>query len=145
MRRQLSTARASHPILYCVLHPGAYRRHEGGRHVKYIHYDGTDILTGDRIADAVADYAAVLGANTRTDTIAVPTVGEDGSVERTTMLVGPSSEIVVRQAPDDELEPEDPAFIRRLRDAAALCGGRQPVNADGGRRFVGAAEGDREH
>lgn len=97
--------------------------------MKYSHYDGTDILTGDRIAD----------------TIAVPTVGEDGSVERTTMLVGPSSEIVVRQAPDDELEPEDPAFIRRLRDAAALCGGRQPVNADGGRRFVGAAEGGREH
>ena len=110
--------------------------------MKYIHYDGTDILTGDLIADAVADYAAVLGVNTRTDTIAVPTVGEDGAVERTTMLVGPSSEIVVRQAPDDELEPEDPRFIRRLRDAADQCGGQQPVNADGGRRFVGAAEGD---
>jgi hypothetical protein len=110
--------------------------------MKFIHYDSSDILTGDLIADAVADYAAVLGANTRTDTIAVPTVGEDGAVQRTTMLIGPASEIVVREAPDDELEPEDPAFIRRLRDAAAGCGGQQPVNADGGRRFVGAAEGD---
>ncbi|MBM7476254.1 hypothetical protein [Curtobacterium herbarum] len=110
--------------------------------MKFIHYDSTDILTGDLIADAIADYAAVLGANIRTDTIAVPTVGEDGAVQRTTMLIGPASEIVVREAPDDELEPEDAAFIRRLRDAAATCGGQQPVDADGRPRFVGAAEGD---
>ncbi|PZE67043.1 hypothetical protein [Curtobacterium sp. MCBD17_021] len=110
--------------------------------MKYIHYDGTDVLTGDLIADAVADYAAVLGANTRTDTIAVPSIGDDGALERTTMLVGPASELVVREAPDDQLEPEDPSFIRRLRDAAEQCGDQRPVNADGRRRFVGAAEDD---
>ena|GEM_PF-478246 len=106
--------------------------------MKYIHYDGTLILTGDLIADAVADYAAVLGANARTDTVAIPSVGEDGSVTRTTVLVGPASELTVSTAPDDELEPEDHAFVRSLRDAALRAGPERPVDVDGGHRFVGA-------
>ncbi|WP_186377042.1 hypothetical protein [Curtobacterium pusillum] len=110
--------------------------------MKYIHYDGSLILTGDAIADAVVDYAAVLGANERTDTVAIPAVADDGSVTRTTVLIGPASELTVSTAPDDELEPEDIAFVRNLRDAAARAGDRTPVNADGGRRFVGADEPD---
>lgn len=110
--------------------------------MKYIHYDGTQILTGDLIADAVADYAAVLGANSRTDTIAIPAVADDGSVTRTTVLVGPASELSVSTAPDDELEPEDREFIRHLRDAAVRAGSEHPVDADGGHRFVGADEPD---
>lgn len=110
--------------------------------MKYISYDGVEILTGDLIADAVLDYAAILGANRRTDTVAVPAVAFDGSITRTTVLIGPASEIVVSDAPDDVLEPEDPAFIRRLRDAAMFAGSAFPVDADGGRRFVGAAEDD---
>jgi len=108
--------------------------------VKYIHYDASLILTGDLIADAVADYAAVLGANSRTDTIAVPSVGDDGSVATSILLVGPASELSVTVAPDDELEPEDPVFIRRLRDAALRAGPARPVDADGGVRFRGADE-----
>jgi hypothetical protein len=118
-----------------------YRRSEGGN-VKYIHYDGSLILTGDAIADAVVDYAAVLGANERTDTVAIPAVADDGSVTRTTVLIGPASELTVSTAPDDELEPEDRAFVRHLRDAAERAGDRTPVNADGGHRFVGADEPD---
>ncbi|MCL9664839.1 hypothetical protein L2091_06305 [Curtobacterium albidum] len=108
--------------------------------MKYIHYDASLILTGDLIADAVADYAAVLGANSRTDTITVPSVGDDGAVSTSILLVGPASELCVTVAPDDELEPEDPAFIRRLRDAARRAGPALPVNADGGLRFRGAEQ-----
>ncbi|GAA3339881.1 hypothetical protein GCM10017714_17370 [Curtobacterium pusillum] len=110
--------------------------------MKYIHYDGSLILTGDAIADAVVDYAAVLGANGRTDTVAIPAVADDGSVTRTTVLVGPASELTVSTAPDDELEPEDRAFIRKLRDAASRAGSARPVDVDGGHRFVGADEPD---
>jgi len=108
--------------------------------VKYIHYDGSQILTGDAIADAVADYAAILGANGRTDTVAIPAVADDGSVTRTTVLIGPASELTVSAAPDDELEPEDHAFIRRLRDAAERAGTERPVDVDGGHRFADADE-----
>ncbi|SOC88535.1 hypothetical protein SAMN05660766_2242 [Curtobacterium sp. 314Chir4.1] len=110
--------------------------------MKYIHYDGTLILTGDLIADAVADYAAVLGANGRTDTVSIPSVGDDGSVTRTTVLVGPASELTVSTAPDDELEPEDHGFIRNLRDAAVRAGAERPLDVDGGQRFVGADDPD---
>ncbi len=110
--------------------------------MKYIHYDGTTILTGDLIADAVIDYAAVLGANTRTDTVSIPSVAEDGSVTRTTVLVGPASELTLTTAPDDELEPEDRGFIRHLRDAAGRAGPERPLDADGGERFRGADDPD---
>jgi len=106
--------------------------------VKYINYDGSIVMTGDRIAEALADYAAVLGANGRTDSVHVPTVAEDGSIETTTVLVGPASELVLTAAPDDELEYEDPDFIRRLRDAAAHAGPDGPLNADGRTPFAGA-------
>lgn len=106
--------------------------------MKYIHYDSSMILTGDAIADAVLDYAAILGANSRTDTVAIPAVADDGSVTRTTVLIGPSSQLTLSAAPDDELEPEDRAFVLHLRDAAGRAGDGRPVDADGGRRFRGA-------
>ena len=106
--------------------------------MKYIYYDGIEIMTGDAIADAVLDYAAVLGANGRTDTVAIPAVADDGSVTRTTVLIGPASELTLATAPDDELEPEDHEFIRHLRAAAERAGTARPVDADGGNRFTGA-------
>ncbi|GGK98146.1 hypothetical protein JOE58_003406 [Curtobacterium luteum] len=106
--------------------------------MKYISCEGVDVMTGDLIADAVMDYAAVLGANARTDSVSVPSVGPDGALIRTTLLVGPASEFVVIPAPDDVLEPEDPDFIRRLRDAAGRAGDARPLDADGRPRFVGA-------
>lgn len=109
--------------------------------MKYINYDGSVIMTGDRIAEALADYAAVLGANGRTDAVHVPTIGADGAVETSTVLVGPASEIVLTQAPDDELDLEDPAFIRRLRDAASNAGPERPLYADGRTPFAGVDEG----
>ncbi|WP_144764542.1 hypothetical protein [Curtobacterium sp. 9128] len=106
--------------------------------MKYINYDGSIIMTGDLIAEALADYAAVLGANGRTDAVHVPAVAEDGSIETAVLLVGPASELVLTAAPDDELEYEDPDFIRRLRDSARLAGPVAPLNADGRTPFAGA-------
>jgi hypothetical protein len=100
--------------------------------MKYIHYDGSAILTGDAIAEAVAQYAAVLGANGRTDTVHVPTVDWDGASTTATMLLGPASQIVVDDAPDDLLEPDDDGFVQRLRDAAEHVGPASPVNAEPG-------------
>jgi hypothetical protein len=45
---------------------------------------------------------------------------------------------VLTAAPDDELEYEDPGFIRRLRDAATHAGPDSPLNADGRTPFAGA-------
>ncbi|PZF59475.1 hypothetical protein DEI81_13875 [Curtobacterium sp. MCBD17_013] len=99
--------------------------------MKYIHYDSTSVMTGSEIADAVIEYAAALGAAGGTDTVHVPTFDDHGSVAYATLLIGPASEIVVDDAPDDELEPEDPAFVERLREGARKLSGATPVHADG--------------
>lgn len=87
--------------------------------MKYIHYEGASIMTGDEIADALIEYAAALAENGRADTVEVLGVAPDGSTTRSKFLVGPASEMVVEEAPDDLLHPEDPAFVVRLREAAA--------------------------
>lgn len=99
--------------------------------MKYIHHDGSAILTGDEIADAVAEYAAVLGANERTDTVHVPTPDEHGQLTHATLLIGPASQIVLEPAPEDELEPESPEFVEQLRRAARTAGPARPVHAEG--------------
>ncbi len=64
--------------------------------VKSIRYDGSVIVTGDAIADAVAQYAAALGANGRTGLVRVPTFDEAGQIDEVELLLGPASEIVVQ-------------------------------------------------
>ena len=117
--------------------PGGPADDSAGPHPEEPHHEGL----GTRLNWL---RAAVLGANARTDTIAVPSVGLDGSLVATSMLIGPASEFVVVPAPDDVLEPEDPAFIRRLRDAAGRAGDARPLDADGRPRFVGA-DGPGDH
>jgi len=98
--------------------------------MKHIHYDGSTITTGDDIAEAVVEYAAALGANGGTDTVHVPTFDAHGTATTSTILIGPASQIVVSDAEEDELEPEDEHFVGRLREASAAAGSVQVVHAD---------------
>lgn len=82
--------------------------------MKTIRYDNTAILTSDDVADAVIEYAAALSGGDRADTVAVPSVAHDGTMTTTKILIGPSSEVVVEDAEEDELEPRE----RRVRGAA---------------------------
>jgi hypothetical protein len=100
--------------------------------MKYIHYNGQATMAVDAVADAVIEYAAVLGSNGRTDTIAVPTFDEHGRSATETLLIGPASQITVSPAPEDELEFEEAHedFLQRLRDLAAAAGPLRPVHED---------------
>lgn len=97
--------------------------------MKHIHYDGSIVTTGNAIAQAVIEYAAVLGANGRSDTVNVPTFDEHGASTVATLLIGPASQIVIDDAPDDELEPEDEEFVARLREASRAAGDVHPAHA----------------
>jgi hypothetical protein len=98
--------------------------------MKTIRYDNTAILTSDDVADAVIEYAAALSGGQRADTVAVPAVAEDGTMTTTKILIGPTSEVVVEDADEDELELENDEFVARLRAAARTFGHDSVIHAD---------------
>jgi hypothetical protein len=98
--------------------------------MKHIHYNGEPTLTVDAVADAVIEYAAILGANGRTDTIKVPTFDEHGQRTTETLLIGPASQLTVTPAPDDELEDNQDDFVQHLRELATAAGPARPVHLD---------------
>jgi hypothetical protein len=100
--------------------------------VKDIHYAGRAIRTTDGAADAVIRYAAVLGANRKTDTIDVPTFDDEGRPDVETLLLGPASLITVSSAVDDERDAgvDDAGFVEHVRRLAVLAGPVRPVHED---------------
>lgn len=98
--------------------------------MKHIHYDSSTLLTRDDVADAVIEYAAALAGGDRADTVAVPVIAPDGTMTTTKILIGPSSEIVVEDAEEDDLEIDDAEFVARLRAAAKTFGHSTPIHAD---------------
>lgn len=95
-----------------------------------VHDDSTPVVTGSAIADAVIEDAAALGANGLSDTVHVPTFDEHGTAVTATLLLGPASQIVVAEAPDDLLEPEDDDLVATLRAAARRLGAERVPHAD---------------
>jgi hypothetical protein len=62
--------------------------------VQRIHLStGATFLTGDRIASSLLHYAKALGQTAELDVVEVPTRREDGSAGRTTLLMGPASQL----------------------------------------------------
>jgi len=98
--------------------------------MKYIHYNGQATMAADDVADAVIQYAAVLGSNGKTDTIDVPTFDDDGQGAIETLLIGPASQITVSPAPEDELENIHEGFVDHLRNLAAAAGPARPMHED---------------
>jgi hypothetical protein len=98
--------------------------------MKYIQYDRSTILTSDDVADAVIEYAAALAGGSRADTVSIPAVAADGTMTTTKVLIGPSSQLVVEDAEEDELEGEDTVFVARLRAAAMTFDHDEVIHAD---------------
>jgi hypothetical protein len=100
--------------------------------VKDIQYAGRAIRTSDGTADAVIHYAAVLGANGKTDTLDVPTIDEHGEPAVETLLIGPASQITLSAATDDgrTVDPDDEAFVEHVRRLADAAGPVRPVHED---------------
>jgi len=97
--------------------------------MKYIVYGENRVMTGDEIAGAVLAYAAALGQNGSTDIVDVPTADDAGFASTTEVLLGPASQIMVEDCPDDELEIEDEGLVAELQRRAAAVGGARFVDA----------------
>jgi len=86
---------------------------EAGR-VKIIMYSGAELLTGDEIAIGVLRYCEALAGSVAAEMIEIPVREPDGSVSRVMLLVGPTSQIIAKEAKSEWDELVDPDVMRRL-------------------------------
>lgn len=82
--------------------------------MKFITYLGIDLLTGDTVAGAAFTFATALALRSRTDGVELPVINEYGSVSFVSMTLGYAIPTLVRDAPEDELEPEFPSCVGDL-------------------------------
>jgi GAF domain-containing protein len=99
-----------------MVRPCAFPRHLSAgrglrRCMKYLVYGNGRVMTGDAIADAVLAYSVALAQNSTTDLVRIPTFDENGATTVVGLVLGPAIAVMAEPAPDDDLEPEDPALV----------------------------------
>lgn len=94
--------------------------------MKRIGMAGELVITDDRLADAILEYARALARAGTADTVTFPVVGADGDVEQASMLLGPASQMVLTEADDAVVDlPVDDALedVRRRHAQLVHPGG----------------------
>ncbi|MDR7191061.1 hypothetical protein J2Y46_003919 [Microbacterium sp. BE35] len=94
--------------------------------MKRVTYAGSEFVTGNDIAAALLGCGQALAEAGEAEAVTVPTREPDGSVGEVTVLIGPASQMVARDADsDDELVDESAvarlkSIQRRLRPVAVI-------------------------
>lgn len=99
--------------------------------MKALVYAGNALRTGDEIAQVVMEYAASLAGASRADTVVIPVRTASGALGAATLLLGPASQIVAEDAPDELEEIEDAAVVADLRDRARAIDSPSTAVVDG--------------
>ena len=84
-----------------------------------IHYAGDSVVTGSAIARAVLEYAKALAKANQSETVEIPTLASDGSISRSTLLIGPASQLIADVEPADGEEIVDDELIGSFQAATA--------------------------
>jgi hypothetical protein len=84
--------------------------------VKIIVYAGAELLTGDEIAIGVLRYCEALAGSVVAEVIEIPVREIDGTLGLATLLVGPSSQMVVKNVTSEWDDVVDLDVMRRLRE-----------------------------
>ena len=82
--------------------------------MKRVGYAGGAFLTGDSIADALLDYAAVLARAGQADRIRIPAIGADDHPTEFDLVVGPASQLIAEPVEFRGEELEAPALVADL-------------------------------
>jgi hypothetical protein len=103
--------------------------------VRHIAYAEAEIVTDDRLADLLLEYATLLARSNSADTVTIPGRVGTGEVERVAILVGPASQITAWG--DDEPFGEDVSTAvadleRRIRSVShAIATSGEPDGPEG--------------
>lgn len=80
-------------------------------------YANAVFLTDDRIADALMDYATVLGVLDSSDVVRIAGLDEDGEVRDIQMVVGPASQILAMATGEvNTVVPATESVVADLRE-----------------------------
>jgi hypothetical protein len=82
--------------------------------MKRVSYGGSSFLTGDVIADALLDYAAILARAGQADRVTVPGVSTEGRVTVFDLVVGPASQLLAESVESAGSELEAPDLIEEF-------------------------------
>lgn len=95
--------------------------------MKSILYSGGIVVTGDRIADAVLEYASELARHESSDTVRIPTLNEAGESGLTQLLLGPASQFVVEEVDLPFDEPIDEVLLGAITEKTMHLQDPKPV------------------
>lgn len=99
--------------------------------MKNINYVGRDLLTGDRIADAIMEYATALARRARADRVELPVMAGD-TVSRVELILGPASQLLVEPVDDGRKDPVDDEFVADLQRRTSRLRDPRPITTKGG-------------
>ncbi len=101
--------------------------------MKRISYAGGAIVTGDRLADAVMDYAAALARADLADHVRVPALAADDRITEFDLLIGPASQLIAERIEIPLPELEDEELVTELLRRARMVRGGHDEFIGGGR------------
>lgn len=87
--------------------------------MKHIVYGLASIIASDDVAEAVIDYAAALAQSRDGDVVTVPTCDFSGCATEVKIMLGSGIPVLIQDAPEDELETANPAFVAELHARGA--------------------------
>ncbi|GAB3604174.1 hypothetical protein [Microbacterium aureliae] len=89
-----------------------------------LHYADGFVVTSAGIAEAVIAYARALAETGTSAVVRVPIIGDSGEVARSTMLIGPASQLYTTPTPGGVEGIEDDPLVQDLTERTAAL---QPV------------------
>jgi hypothetical protein len=101
--------------------------------MKRIAYANGSFVTGDRISDALLDYAATLARAGQADRVTIPAVGTDDALRRFDLVVGPASQLIAEPVEFAGEELADDALVADLEHRGRLARAGRLGELGGGR------------
>jgi hypothetical protein len=94
--------------------------------MKILSYSGEEVVTTDRMCEAVVDYARALAAENAADVVEIPVLVDAGA-GTARLLIGPSSQLIVIATDDSDVALKDAAVVVDLRARISALGPSRAV------------------
>src|ERR1700709_602410 len=95
--------------------------------MKHITYSDKSVLVGDEAADALLEYAALLGRKTSADTVQLAIIGPDGNEGVATFLLNSGAVIMAESTNSALPEPDNSEALAYMKER--IASGNPPPSA----------------